>query len=210
MDRRCQYGTLSVSMRCMNPTLPWIGLLSALALLLALPAGWLLWRRQGATALAGALVLALLATTSGGLAWHLARQPDQNLTDSPASVPAGQFLTIAPENLDRVLQAQRGHPVLVEFYADWCSSCQVWKQQVFNRADVQAALGPLTLLRIDATAMTPATQDALDRFQLGGLPALISFDREGRELKSLRLLGQMPAADFIRWLHTQLLPAAQA
>ena len=185
----------------------WIGALSLLALLLALPAGWLL-RRRGALALVAALTLAILATTSAVLAWQLAMRPT-----APAPIaltaPPGQFQTIAPETLEQILLAHRGQPVLLEFYADWCSSCQVWKNQVFNRADVQAAMTPLLLLRIDASNMTPAAQDALNRFDLSGLPAIISFDQQGRELKSLRLLGQMPAPEFINWVQTKLIPASR-
>jgi len=190
-----------------QPTL-WIVLLATLALLLALPAGLLL-RRPGAGTLAGAMILALLATGSGLLAWRLAQEPAAAPVFRLASVSAGQFQTIPPEALDQVLQAVQGRPVLLEFYADWCSSCQVWKTQVFNRADVQAALGPLTLLRIDASTMTPATEAALDRYKLSGLPALISYDRQGHELKALRLLGEMPAPDFIQWVQNRLLPASE-
>lgn len=191
-----------------SPTL-FSGLLAALALLLALPAALLL-RRPGALALGGALLLALLATGSGVLAWRLHQG-----ADLPAALPqnpavAGEFTTIPAASLDQALAAAHGKPVLLEFYADWCSSCQVWKQQVFNRADVQAALRPLTLLRIDASDMTPATQQALNRFDLAGLPALISFNSQGQELKPLRLLGEMKAPDFISWVQTRLLPASKS
>jgi thiol:disulfide interchange protein len=188
----------------------WITLFSLVALSAGLPACWLLLRRQTAAAWAGAAALALLATASGFMGWQLAHAPAPLPAFTLAPPTPGQFQTIPPAALEQVLQSVRGHPVLLEFYADWCSSCLVWKNQVLNRPDVQTALTPFILLRIDATEMTADTQQALNRFDLAGLPALISFAADGRELKAMRILGEMPAAGFIRELQTRILPAARS
>lgn len=179
------------------------------ALLLALPALWLLLRRPGTGATTLAALLLLTATASGYTGVRLWQE-----RHGPAPAPpfrltatAGHFQVIRPAELPAALAASRGRPVLLEFFADWCSSCMVWKNTVFNRADVQAAMSPLVLLQIDATELTPDVQQMLDEHQLAGLPALLVYDRQGREQPGLRILGEMPAPEFIRWINTRALPA---
>lgn len=185
--------------------------LLALSILLALPGLWLLFRqkpplpRHNSVA---ATVLLLAATASGYIGVRL-------LLGSPAVVPAstfalkpanGQFQVIRAEELPTALMAAHGRVVMLELYADWCPSCITWKQQVFNRSDVQAALLPLVLLQIDASEMTPAVQTLLTQHQLPGLPAILIFDRNGHEQSGLRLLGEMPAEEFKTWIGSRLSP----
>ncbi len=188
----------------MNTTL----LLLALCLIFAGPGLWLLLRHTSAGSTAVAVTLLLLATAcayTGGRLWLDNSQIEQNpfvLQDVP-----GQFQIITPTELPAALEAAHGRPVLLEFYADWCPSCLVWKDTVFNRADVQAAMSPLVLLQIDATELTPETQALLDQYELAGLPAMLVYDMGGRERPEFRLLGEMPAADFIQWINETLIPA---
>lgn len=182
--------------------------LIALALLLAPPGLWLLLRSQARYALPGASLLLLLATGSGYIGARLLHDHTTE-TQPPAFAlrnQPGHFQILRPAELPAALATSRGRPVLLEFYADWCSSCVVWKNTVFNRADVQAALSPLVLLQIDASEITPDVQTLLDQHQLSGLPAILVYDRQGRERPELRLLGEMPATSFIDWIKVQLLP----
>ncbi len=96
---------------------------------------------------------------------------------------------------------------MLEFYADWCPSCIVWKQTVFSRPDVQQALQPLVLLQIDATELTPETQALLEKYEIAGLPAILVYDPAGKERPELRLPGEMKAEDFIAWIQKDLLPS---
>lgn len=177
-------------------------LLLLLALTLAAPGLWLL-RRPSLTAALAAAALLLLATAAGYTGWRLWRPPPPPaLTAAP-----GHFQVIPPAQLPAALAQSRGRGVLLEFYADWCSSCQVWKHTVFNRPDVQAALHDLVLLQIDASELTPEVQQLLDRYQLAGLPALLVYDRQGRERPELRLLGEMTPPRFLAWIEARLRPA---
>ncbi|MDQ8035784.1 MAG: thioredoxin family protein [Pedobacter sp.] len=179
--------------------------LIALALLAVLPGLWLL-RSSARHALVSACLLILFATGSAYIGIRLL------LEAKPPTTPAfvlsnkpGLFQTITPEQLPSAMAASRGRPVLLEFYADWCSSCIVWKEQVFSRSDVQAALSPLVLLQIDASTMSPDVQALLDSHQLAGLPALLVYDKQGQEHPQLRLLGEMSAPEFLAWIHDQQL-----
>lgn len=179
-------------------------LLLAVALVLALPGGWLLLRHRRFQVAAGVtlLTVATAAAYTGARLWLDAGKPPTVSAAAP-----GHFRVVTPAELPAALAASRGRPVLLEFYADWCPSCIVWKEQVFSRADIQAALAPVVLLQIDATDMTPEVQALLDQHGLAGLPALLVFGRDGRERPALRLLGEMEAAAFHRWIGERLLPS---
>jgi thiol:disulfide interchange protein DsbD len=51
-------------------------------------------------------------------------------------------------------------------------------------------------LQADVTASSPQHQALLRRFRLFGPPGIIFFDREGRELRGVRVIGFQPAARF--------------
>ena len=181
-------------------------LLAGLSLALALPGLWLL-RHPAVRHTVAAAALLLLATACAWLSVRLWLDRPPPAAAFHLDALPGHFQTIAPADLPAALAAARGRPVLLEFYADWCTSCVTWKKAVFNRTDVQAALAPLVLLQVDASTLTPAVQQLLDSHGLAGLPALLAYDRSGRERPELRLLGEMPAPDFIHWVGTRLLPA---
>jgi thiol:disulfide interchange protein DsbD len=174
--------------------------LLALSLLLVVPAGRLL-RRQGMSAQLGAILLLLVATASAytGIRLHqTSRLPSD--TPPPALIPptpgSGHFQDVTAATLAATLNAAQGHPVLLDFHADWCSGCMHWQRNVFNQPDVQQAMRHLVLLRIDVTRPTPEIQTILNQHQLPGLPALLFFDRAGQEQSDQRLLGEVSADEF--------------
>lgn len=178
-------------------------LLAGGAAALGLP-GFFLLLRSGRLATLAAVVLLLGATALGYAAVRAQAAPA--VPGFRLAAPPGQFQAITVAELPAALAAARGRPVLLEFWAEWCPSCIKWKQDVFSRTDVQATLAPAVLLQVDATEMTPEVQALLDRHGLAGLPALLVFDREGREQPGLRLLGEMPAPAFMAWVQEKMLP----
>lgn len=175
------------------------------SLLCAGPGLYLLTRAGWRPALGGSLCL-LLATACAYGGWHSLHATAPAATDFVGTARRGHFQTISPAQLPAALAASRGRPLLLEFHADWCPSCLRWQQQVFARPEVQAALGDTVLLRLDATRLDPAIQALLDQHQLPGLPALLVYDRQGREQAALRRLGEMSAADFLHWWQYSALP----
>lgn len=181
--------------------------LLALSLALALP-GLFLMRRSQSLQLAGATILLLMATATGYIGVRLLLSTPVPTPPAAATPQAGsgQFHTLAAEQLPDALTASRGKMIMIDMHADWCPACIRWEKEVFSQPDIQQALKPLVLLKVDATDMTPATQALLDRYGLQGLPAVLVLGRDGREIPELRLLGEMSAASFRDWLATQLSP----
>jgi thiol:disulfide interchange protein DsbD len=114
-----------------------------------------------------------------------------------ANATSLQFTRIkTTADLERALQANRGHYVMLDFYADWCSSCIVMKYTVFNQPDVQAALNNVVLLQADVTA-NDANDKALEK-ALGVFapPTIIFFDENGKEITDARIVGDVTKSKF--------------
>jgi len=98
--------------------------------------------------------------------------------------------------LDARLQ-QADKPVLLDFYADWCVSCKEMERNTFSDPAVKQRFAKLTLLRADVTAANDADYELLKRFGLFGPPGIIFFDKSGKELPELRVVGYQPPAEFL-------------
>ncbi len=98
--------------------------------------------------------------------------------------------------LETLVQAA-GKPVMLDFYADWCVSCKEMEAFTFTDAKVKAKLDGLMLLQADVTANTPEDKALLKRFSLFGPPGIVFFDRQGKEIQGLRVIGYQAADAFL-------------
>jgi thiol:disulfide interchange protein DsbD len=93
-----------------------------------------------------------------------------------------------------------GRPVMLDFYADWCVSCKEMERFTFSDARVQQRLANTLLLQVDVTANSDDDQALLKRFNLFGPPGIIFFDKSGREIDGLRVVGFQKADAFLKTL----------
>ncbi len=106
--------------------------------------------------------------------------------------------------LDRTVAASRGRPVMLDFYADWCVSCKEMERYTFSDPQVQQRMAGMVKLQADVTANTAAHLTLLKRFRLFGPPGIVFFDREGREIEGLRVIGFQSARPFAKVLDQAL------
>ena len=92
--------------------------------------------------------------------------------------------------------ANTGKPVLLDFYADWCVSCKEMERFTFTDAQVQQRLAGMVKLQVDVTANSAEHQALLKRFRLFGPPGIIFFDKNGKEINGLRVIGFQSAEKF--------------
>lgn len=102
--------------------------------------------------------------------------------------------------LDQRIAAAKGKYVMLDFYADWCISCKEMERFTFGDAKVQAQLKDTILLQADVTANNADDKALLQRFGLFGPPGIILFDREGKEIKSFRVIGYQASDQFLAGL----------
>jgi thioredoxin:protein disulfide reductase len=94
----------------------------------------------------------------------------------------------------------RGQPVLVDFSADWCTSCKTIDKEVFEDARVGRSLQDVLLVRADVTANTPGQQALMRDLQVMGPPTVLLYDAGGNERRSDRLVGEFHADDLLHRL----------
>ncbi len=104
------------------------------------------------------------------------------------------------DELKTVLRQSQGKTVLLDFYADWCVACKALDKYTFTDPRVQVLLKDTLLLRVDVTANTIQHQELFTHYQIVGLPALLWFDKQGKEQSTLRINGFLAADDFIKYV----------
>ncbi|WP_204384069.1 protein-disulfide reductase DsbD [Aeromonas veronii] len=115
-----------------------------------------------------------------------------------ASQTAPQFIRIKTlDDLKVQLAAARGKPVLLDLYADWCVACKEFEHKTFSDPAVRERFGQMVLLQADITTNDDADIELLNGLNVLGLPTLIFFDREGKELTGQRVTGFMGPAEFL-------------
>jgi len=94
--------------------------------------------------------------------------------------------------------AQAGEKtVMLDFYADWCVSCKEMERDTFSDSRVQSKLKEAILLQADVTANNDEDKVLLARYQIYGPPAILFYDRQGREQADFRVTGYQDAAQFL-------------
>ncbi|MFT7228829.1 MAG: thiol:disulfide interchange protein DsbD [Methylophilaceae bacterium] len=99
--------------------------------------------------------------------------------------------------LDAQIDSANGKIVMLDFYADWCTSCKEMELLTFSDSDVQTSLKDAVLLQADVTNNTPEDLALLQRFNLYGPPGIIFFSRSGQEMKLIRVIGYVSAPKFL-------------
>jgi thiol:disulfide interchange protein DsbD len=203
---------LAVALWMVSPVIPmWLQMLGWAALLIvpaiyvhaldSLPphaTGWhRLWKGIGVVMLlAGA---AMLAGVLGG-----ARDPLKPLgflgggvgnCEAAAATPAFERVRSVAELDARIKSA--GKPVMLDFYADWCVSCKEMEKFTFADPAVAVRMKDFVLLQADVTANSADDAALLKRFGLVGPPGIIFFDKNGREIERLRVVGYEPPEQFL-------------
>jgi len=171
----------------------------------ALALAWLVWfelkmRSAGVWALRAAGLAAALygvALVAGAaLGGTDPLSPIPAFTHQVRTLPFRRIRTVA--DLERaVAQASAAkHGVLLDFSADWCTSCKEMERYTFSDPKVQSALANVALLRADVTADDADDQALLRHFGIMGPPTIAFYGADGRERSNLRVVGYLKADAF--------------
>lgn len=90
---------------------------------------------------------------------------------------------------------------MLDFYADWCTSCVLIDKHVFSQNEIKQALSNVVLLRADVTANNDFDQAILKQFQVFVPPAILFFDHNGKEVSEQRMVGEVDTKKFMAHLN---------
>ena len=143
----------------------------------------------------GVLMLAMAVYIAWPVLPATVTAPVNNLLGLSAkhTLPFTRVKSVA--ELDAAIAAANGKTVMLDFYADWCTSCKEMEKLTLSDENVKAALANTVLLQADVSENNNDDQALLKRFGLFGPPGIIFFDKTGAEVKT-RVIGYKNVDDF--------------
>lgn len=97
-------------------------------------------------------------------------------------------------------QAPQHQAVVIDVYADWCVACQPIEHHILKQADVQQALQPYYLIKLDLSQYDPSQQAVLSSWDILGPPTYLFLNQAHQEQRDLRLTGEFQAETLLNQL----------
>ncbi|AWX14782.1 protein-disulfide reductase DsbD [Mergibacter septicus] len=104
------------------------------------------------------------------------------------------------DQLQRTLTHNSKPYAMVDFYADWCVACKEFEKYTFSDPKVQLALTDFKVIQIDMTKNSLANKEISEKLKILGLPTILFFDRDGKEIPNSRITGFLDAKEFLQKL----------
>lgn len=151
-------------------------------------------------------IMALLGGVLGNR--DILRPIPESLLQTGAVAGVAQQERVAPlfnkvSTLEQIQQLmdeakKNGKPLLMDFYASWCTDCVRMDQTTFRDASVRAAMQRFVRLKVDLE--DPNNDDAKKikkHFNIFGPPAMLFFDSKGNPSKSANFYGYKKSDELI-------------
>jgi thiol:disulfide interchange protein DsbD len=156
----------------------------------------------------GSVLYTFQALQANGI---LGGQLISGISSAPSSAVQGkghpEFIMVRDlDDFDQKLAAANaeGKSVMVDLYADWCVACKEFEKYTFPDPAVVDALSETVWMQIDLTDNTPVNLAFQEEFNVLGLPTILFFDANGRELSQSRVTGFMKADAFANHINRAL------
>ena len=97
-------------------------------------------------------------------------------------------------------QAPKDRAIVIDVYADWCVACQPIEHRILKSAQVQQALSPYTLIKLDLSHYDTSHQQLLNQWDILGPPTYLFLTPQQQEVRGLRLTGAFSEAELLQQL----------
>ena len=112
--------------------------------------------------------------------WHVAKTADE----------FKQLLNRVPAN----------QAIVIDVYADWCVACQPIEHRILKSVNVQRALAPYFLIKLDLSHYDATHQTLLNQWDILGPPTYLFLDQQQQEIRGLRLTGAFTEPELLKQL----------
>lgn len=90
--------------------------------------------------------------------------------------------------------------IVVDVYADWCVACQPIEHRILKSPEVQAALAPYYLIKLDLSHYDQSHEALLKQWNILGPPTYLFLSPEQKEIRALRLTGAFSQQELLQQL----------
>ncbi|MAE74579.1 MAG: hypothetical protein CL675_10825 [Bdellovibrionaceae bacterium] len=108
----------------------------------------------------------------------------------------GLWKPLSPESLAEARKS--GRPILIDFWAEWCTACHELEDNTFSDPDIQKRLQQMVLLKFDATRGSEEFEMWKAKFSIIGLPHIVFYDHKGTYKPKTTLTGFEKATPFAK------------
>jgi len=110
--------------------------------------------------------------------------------------PGVSWQQYSPETFVKAVES--GKPVIIDFYADWCTPCRELDKKTFHDRDVVTESAKFRMIKVDLTKEAdPDVLQLLKKYDVKGVPTVIFLDAEGNEIKELQIIDYVPGKEFL-------------
>jgi len=104
--------------------------------------------------------------------------------------------------LDSLLKKYHGKKIMLDFYANWCTSCKELEHITFKDNDVKDILKDFVIIKADITKNGDKQRELSKKYGVFGPPVILFFNENGTLLESKRVVGYKDPTEFLKILKT--------
>lgn len=125
----------------------------------------------------------------------------QNRTLQSSNHMAEWHIATSAADFEKILAAApTDRAIVVDIYADWCVACQPIEHRILKAPEVQSALAPYYLIKLDLSHYDQSHEALLKQWNILGPPTYLFLSPEQKEIRALRLTGAFSQQELLQQL----------
>ncbi|OCZ31314.1 thiol:disulfide interchange protein [Acinetobacter pittii] len=125
----------------------------------------------------------------------------QNRTLQSSNHMAEWHIATSAADFEKILAAApTDRAIVVDIYADWCVACQPIEHRILKAPEVQSALTPYYLIKLDLSHYDQSHEALLKQWNILGPPTYLFLSPEQKEIRALRLTGAFSQQELLQQL----------